>query len=456
MPFLPSITPGENPAASSSTWAWKSSPSIGEPGVPGATHGFVSPARPAAAAQGATAKLAEGAMRIKEGLATQLSSDDEGFAGCNDAGFNCFHADTQHSRRLLRLGLQALARALLSRRAAAEALVRALCGGIRHGRDQRQLLSPAARFNLRELAREGAAGLSLCGQGQPLHHPHEEAGRTATRRSTGSSRWRGASSETLGPILYQLPPSLHKDLTRLDAFLSRLPSDLEHVVEFRHKSWYDEEVLELLDRPWRRLRRPRPQGLQVAALGERPHRLCPLPRLGRQILGPLFGRGADRLDRLVACAAREGRSVWCYFNNDIHGHAIEDARTLEVDGRANRSADWQEPANCRKLRPCPTPNRFLITSRQSLCEAALEASRGDRPDDRGEARCRAEGVWRLVEPRSPGPILRPQQLPRRRGHAGSCAARSSAGLVPVAALRQGPHTRMSAPATAATSMSKTP
>jgi uncharacterized protein YecE (DUF72 family) len=29
----------------------------------------------------------------------------------------------------------------------------------------------------------------------------------------------------LGPILYQLPPSLHKDLQRLDAFLSRLPRD---------------------------------------------------------------------------------------------------------------------------------------------------------------------------------------------------------------------------------------
>src|SRR5215210_4000853 len=53
---------------------------------------------------------------------------------------------------------------------------------------------------------------------------------------------------TLGPILYQLPPSLHKDVRRLDAFLARLPMDLEHVVEFRHKSWYDEEVLALLDR----------------------------------------------------------------------------------------------------------------------------------------------------------------------------------------------------------------
>ena len=64
---------------------------------------------------------------------------------------------------------------LLSRRPAAEALVRTLCRGIRHGRDQRQLLPPAPGLDLRRLAREGAAGLSLCGQGQPLPHPHEEA-----------------------------------------------------------------------------------------------------------------------------------------------------------------------------------------------------------------------------------------------------------------------------------------
>src|SRR3954451_22230614 len=53
--------------------------------------------------------------------------------------------------------------------------------------------------------------------------------------------------DKLGPLLYQLPPNLHKNLERLDAFLARLPEDLEHVVEFRHGSWYDDEVLALLD-----------------------------------------------------------------------------------------------------------------------------------------------------------------------------------------------------------------
>src|SRR5689334_20740134 len=93
---------------------------------------------------------------------------------CNDGTNNCFQADP---RRLLRLGLQALARNLLSGWLAAEALVRALRGRVRHGGDQRQLLPRAARVDLRWLAREGTAGLPLCGEGQPLHHPHEEAPR---------------------------------------------------------------------------------------------------------------------------------------------------------------------------------------------------------------------------------------------------------------------------------------
>src|SRR3954468_15893492 len=54
--------------------------------------------------------------------------------------------------------------------------------------------------------------------------------------------------DKLGPPLYPLPPSLHKNMARLDAFLTRLPRDIEQVVEFRHRSWYDEEVLALLDR----------------------------------------------------------------------------------------------------------------------------------------------------------------------------------------------------------------
>ena len=49
-------------------------------------------------------------------------------------------------------------------------------------------------------------------------------------------------------ILWQLPPSLHKNVERLDRFLSVLPGVVRHAVEFRHASWWDEEVTALLER----------------------------------------------------------------------------------------------------------------------------------------------------------------------------------------------------------------
>ena len=46
----------------------------------------------------------------------------------------------------------------------------------------------------------------------------------------------------LGPILFQLPPNLKKDVNRFRGFLGLLPSDRRYVFEFRHESWFDEEV----------------------------------------------------------------------------------------------------------------------------------------------------------------------------------------------------------------------
>jgi uncharacterized protein YecE (DUF72 family) len=47
-------------------------------------------------------------------------------------------------------------------------------------------------------------------------------------------------------ILWQLPPSLHKDVDRLENFLSLLPQKVRHAVEFRHESWWDDEVVKTL------------------------------------------------------------------------------------------------------------------------------------------------------------------------------------------------------------------
>jgi uncharacterized protein YecE (DUF72 family) len=50
----------------------------------------------------------------------------------------------------------------------------------------------------------------------------------------------------LGPILFQLPPNLQKDIDRLRAFLELLPAERRFTIEFRHESWFDDEVFSAL------------------------------------------------------------------------------------------------------------------------------------------------------------------------------------------------------------------
>jgi uncharacterized protein YecE (DUF72 family) len=50
----------------------------------------------------------------------------------------------------------------------------------------------------------------------------------------------------MGPVLFQLPPNLKKDLPRLADFLAVLPPASRCAFEFRHESWFEEEVFEAL------------------------------------------------------------------------------------------------------------------------------------------------------------------------------------------------------------------
>ncbi len=55
-----------------------------------------------------------------------------------------------------------------------------------------------------------------------------------------------ALGNKLGPVLFQLPPFLRKDAPRLADFLALLPPTLQAAFEFRHPSWFDEEIFALL------------------------------------------------------------------------------------------------------------------------------------------------------------------------------------------------------------------
>ena len=81
----------------------------------------------------------------------------------------------------------------------------------------------------------------------------------ASRNITHRARLRGAGDtvsffaerirglgDRLGPVLYQLPPTLRKDAGRLRDFLETLPDGQAAAFEFRHPSWFDDEVYGLL------------------------------------------------------------------------------------------------------------------------------------------------------------------------------------------------------------------
>ena len=53
-------------------------------------------------------------------------------------------------------------------------------------------------------------------------------------------------ADQLGVVLFQLPPNMKKDLPRLETFLQQLPATPRVAFEFRHPTWFDDDVLEVL------------------------------------------------------------------------------------------------------------------------------------------------------------------------------------------------------------------
>ena len=81
----------------------------------------------------------------------------------------------------------------------------------------------------------------------------------ATQRITHIKRLNNVADETkylletalllaqrLGVVLFQLPPNMKKDFERLENFLDLLPAEVRTAFEFRHETWFDDEVFGLL------------------------------------------------------------------------------------------------------------------------------------------------------------------------------------------------------------------
>jgi uncharacterized protein YecE (DUF72 family) len=134
-------------------------------------------------------------------------------------------------------------------------------------------------------------------------------------------------SPKLGPVLWQLPATFHRDDERLAAALERLPPG-RHCFEFRHASWFAPDVYALL-------RRHR----AALVIGDHPERAFQTHDLtadwtfvrlhhGRR------GRNGNYSDRELETWARRIAQwrrrvdVYAYFNNDWEGFAVRNALRL--------------------------------------------------------------------------------------------------------------------------------
>jgi uncharacterized protein YecE (DUF72 family) len=154
----------------------------------------------------------------------------------------------------------------------------------------------------------------------------------------------------LGPVLLQLPPQLKVDVDRLARTLDRFPDDLRVAVEFRHPTWFRDEV--------RRLLTERGVALCLAdrrgVLGE-VWRTADWSYLrfheGRAAARPAYTRGAlARWADRLALGWGPDEDVWVYFNNDPGAAAPRDA--ARVAGLCRR----------RGLVPTRVPSVRSITS----------------------------------------------------------------------------------------------
>ncbi len=76
------------------------------------------------------------------------------------------------------------------------------------------------------------------------HHKRlKDAGEPLEYLTTTATETLGAA---LGPILFQLPPYLRKDVGRLTEFLTTVPEGVRAAFEFRHESWFGDDTLQAL------------------------------------------------------------------------------------------------------------------------------------------------------------------------------------------------------------------
>jgi uncharacterized protein YecE (DUF72 family) len=198
-----------------------------------------------------------------------------------------------------------------------------LRGTLHQHRGQRHVLQTAGEKHVREMARPDTGRICFHHQRAPLRHGQQKAARCG-RISDSLSRIGVAA------VVWQLPAFLKKNFGRLEQFLEDLQhwKSARHAIEFRHKSWFDEEVAERLKRhavavcmsdapDWPMWDRVTTDLVYIRLHGH-------IRKYASNYSRPALKKWATRIRRWL----QENRTVHVYFDNDAEGAAPRNALTL--------------------------------------------------------------------------------------------------------------------------------
>jgi uncharacterized protein YecE (DUF72 family) len=155
--------------------------------------------------------------------------------------------------------------------------------------------------------------------------------------------------KNLGPVLFQLPPGFKCNPERLQRFLEVIPKRYAYAFEFRDPGWFDNRVYAILE-----------EHGAAFCIYELAGRLSPQIITSRLVYIRLHGPGgayqgqySDEIlgewARAISGWRKEGREVYCYFDNDQAGYAARDARRLQEI--CSRSLHKKSPRGETMLHP---------------------------------------------------------------------------------------------------------
>lgn len=134
--------------------------------------------------------------------------------------------------------------------------------------------------------------------------------------------------DKLGPILFQLPPNWKVNTKRLESFLEKLPREYKYAFEFRDISWFDKDIYEIME-----------QHDTAFCIYHLAGKFSPKRVTANTVYVRLHGPGnayQGRYDSQTLAGwvgafsawTRQGKDVYCYFDNDEAGYAPQDAFRL--------------------------------------------------------------------------------------------------------------------------------